>query len=95
MLIILTVLFARKTKMKKRLTVIPADKMICVDDVCITIPQDLPWLENNIHAIQWNEETQTGHVEYTDGTSNKSLSNISKYTSAIDIFNSIMIDYNK
>lgn len=81
--------------MKKRLTVIPSDKTICVDETCITINHDFPWLENNIHAIQWNEEKQTGHIEYNDGTSNKTINNIGKYSSALDIFNSAMTSLDK
>ena len=81
--------------MKKRLTVIPSDKLICVDDTCITIDQDFPWLENNIHAIQWNEEKKTGHIEYTDDTPNKTINNITKYSSALDIFNSVIASIDK
>ncbi len=80
-------LFAPKIKMKKRLTVIPSDKIVCIDDVCAFIDSDFPWIESNIHAIQWDEVKQTGHIEYTDGTSNRVINNIKKYQSAIDLFN--------
>jgi hypothetical protein len=73
--------------MKKRLTVIPSDKIVCIDDVCAFIDSDFPWIESNIHAIQWDEVKQTGHIEYTDGTSNRVINNIKKYQSAIDLFN--------
>lgn len=80
-------LFARKIKMKKRLTIIPSDKIVCIDDVCTFIDSDFPWIESNIHAIQWDEVKQTGHIEYTDGTSNRVINSIKKYQSAIDLFN--------
>jgi hypothetical protein len=73
--------------MKKRLTVIPSDKIVCIDDVCAFIDSDFPWIESNIHAIQWDVVKQTGHIEYTDGTSNRVINSIKKYQSAIDLFN--------
>lgn len=81
------VLFAQKIDMNKRLTIVPSDKTVCIDDVCAFIDSDFPWIESNIHAIQWNEVTQTGHIEYTDGTDNRIINSIKKYQSAIDLFN--------
>jgi hypothetical protein len=83
----LIALFAQKIDMKKRLTIVPSDKIVCVDDVCAFIDSDFPWLESNIHAIQWDEIHQTGHIEYTDGTNNRTINSITKYQSAIDLFN--------
>lgn len=73
--------------MKKRLTIVPSDKIVCIDEVCVFINSDFPWLESNIHAIQWDEIHQTGHIEYNDGTNNKIINSITKYQSAIDLFN--------
>lgn len=76
--------------MKKRLTVVPSDKLVCIDDTCVIINGEFGWLENNIHAIQWDEQNKTGHIEYNDGTNNKIINNISKYQSAIDLFNNAL-----
>jgi len=84
----LIALFALRIKMKKRLTIIPSDKMVCIDNICAVIDSDFSWIEPNIHAIQWNEIKKTGHIEYEDDNiNNRIINSITKYQSAIDLFN--------
>ena len=45
---------------------------------------DLSSLDSNIHAIQFNTETNKGHIEFNDGSLNKEITSISDYQSIID-----------
>ena len=74
--------------MKKRLTVVADDNMICVDDQCIIIESNLSFgLEHNIHAIHWDNVNKKGEIEYTDGSPNKKIDTIEKYKYFIEVFN--------
>ncbi len=45
---------------------------------------DLSSLGSTIYAIQFNTETNKGHIEYNDGSLNKDITSISDYQSIID-----------
>lgn len=74
--------------MKKRLSVIADDNIICVDGECISIESKLSFvLENNIHSIQWDHVNKKGEIEYKDGSPNKKIDTIEKYKYFIEVFN--------
>tara|TARA_B100000965_G_scaffold157883_1_gene131594 strand:+ start:92 stop:601 length:510 start_codon:yes stop_codon:yes gene_type:complete len=53
-----------------KLTVIPPDKTIIIDDEAIqpvTIT-DLSWIPSDVHAVHWDSSTSKGFVEYIDGS---------------------------
>ena len=58
-----------------------ADK-VNVDGVARFV--DLSALDPNIHAVQWDSATSTGHVEYKDRSPETALTDISDYQSFID-----------
>lgn len=60
------------------------DTMITIDGVGYS-HLDLSGIDSNIWAIQWNTSTSTGHIEYSDGTDNLTISDISAYQSYIDL----------
>lgn len=48
-----------------RLTIVPADRFISIDDEGIWIyNEDLSWIPENIHAVQWYDTW--GEIEYKD-----------------------------
>ena len=55
--------------MRNYVTVVPEDKMIIVDKQALRFDFAAP---ANLHALQWQEGK--GHIEYTDGQPNRSLS---------------------
>ena len=52
--------------MNNRLTIVPEDGTIIVDDVGITEidQQYLSWIPDNVHAFHWYPEFKTGEIEY-------------------------------
>ena len=48
----------------KTFTVIPSDNIVTIDNVAK--PVDCSAVDPTIHAIQWNEEKQKGHIEFID-----------------------------
>jgi hypothetical protein len=48
-----------------KITVVPADKAIMVDGYVLNIEYDFP---DNIHAIQYNTESEHGHIEWEYNT---------------------------
>ena len=51
-----------------KLTIIPVDKTIIVDDDVVT-PRthvDLSWIASDVHAVHWDSTTSKGQVEYND-----------------------------
>lgn len=82
----LIVLFAQKISMKN-LSVIVDDNTICIDGKCIELKNNINLgLENNIHAIQWDEIAKKGHVEYKEKIPNKIISDIEKYKFLINLY---------
>jgi hypothetical protein len=45
---------------------------------------DLSSVASNIHAIQFDTSTNTGHIEYNDGTANEDITSITTYQSIVD-----------
>ena len=72
-----------------RLTIIPGDKYIAIDDNGILdIQQDLNWIPSNVHAVQWYDTW--GEIEYTDGSPNEKIEELGIYAQAeIDFNNEI------
>jgi hypothetical protein len=65
-----------------KLTIIPSDKIICIDGQCISeIQQDLSWIPTNIHALQWYDTY--GEVEYNDGSPNEKIEELGIYQQAV------------
>lgn len=48
----------------KTLTIIPGDNMVYIDKVARRV--DCSAVDEKIHAIQFNAERRTGHIEYVD-----------------------------
>lgn len=46
-----------------RVTVVPADRLIIVNGEALCFDYPAP---PNLHALQWDESTQSGHMEWTD-----------------------------
>ncbi len=53
-----------------RVTVTTDDNTMMLDGVAVTFDAGL---DNNIWAIQWYGDTNTGHIEYRDSTPNKDI----------------------
>ena len=53
-----------------RVTVTTEDNKMILDGVAVTFDARL---DNNIWAIQWYGDTNTGHIEYKDSTPNKNI----------------------
>jgi hypothetical protein len=69
-----------------RLTIIPGDKYIAIDDNGILdIQQDLNWIPSNVHALQWYDTW--GEVEYNDERPNERIENLGIFEQAITDFN--------
>jgi hypothetical protein len=69
-----------------RLTIIPGDKYIAIDDNGILdIQQDLNWIPSNVHALQWYDTW--GEVEYNDEIPNERIENLGIFEQAITDFN--------
>ena len=49
----------------KKLTIVPEDNMVVVDGEGLIV--DVVVDDADIHAIQWDEETQVGTIEYKSG----------------------------
>ena len=57
------------------ITIHKNDSTITVDGFA-TFEQDVSALANNIWAVQFNSSSNTGHIEYTDGTANEDITSI-------------------
>ena len=69
-----------------RITIIPSDKTIGIDgDFLLSIQQDISWIPENIHAVQWYNTW--GEVEYTDGSPNERIEELGIYQQAVIDFN--------
>jgi hypothetical protein len=69
-----------------RLTIIPSDKYIAIDNNgLLQIQQDLSWIPSNIHAVQWYDTW--GEVEYNDARPNERIEDL-------DIFEQAVLDFN-
>jgi hypothetical protein len=69
-----------------RLTLIPTDKFISVDDQgLLDIQQDLSWIPSDVHAVQWYDDH--GEVEFKDSRPNLKITELGIYEQAITDFN--------
>ena len=69
-----------------RLTIIPGDKYIAIDNNgLLDIQQDLNWIPSNVHALQWYDTW--GEVEYNDETPNERIENLGIFEQAVADFN--------
>ena len=57
------------------ITIHKNDSTVTVDGFA-TFEQDVSALANNIWAVQFNSSSNTGHIEYTDGTANEDITSI-------------------
>lgn len=64
-----------------RLIVVPSDKTIIIDDEHLNVQQDLSWIPDNVHALQWYGDY--GEVEYTDETPNLRIEELGIYQQAV------------
>jgi len=62
--------------------IIKDDSKIMVDGEPLVFDYDLT---DNIAAIQW--DGSTGHIEFNDGTHNKTITDFSEYQYLVDAFN--------
>lgn len=59
--------------MKRKLTVIRGDNTVYVDDEALNVDcSDLPAY---VHAVQWNEQTGEGHIEFVQDGAGRHLPN--------------------
>jgi hypothetical protein len=69
-----------------RITIIPSSKLISINgEGLLNIQQDLSWIPLNIHAVQWYDTW--GEIEYTDGTPNQKIEELSIFEQAIEDYN--------
>jgi hypothetical protein len=69
-----------------RLTIIPGDKYIAIDNNGLfVLQQDLNWIPSNVHALQWYDTW--GEIEYNDTTPNERIENLGIFEQAITDFN--------
>ncbi len=68
------------------LTIITADKTIGIGSTVISgIGTDMSWIPSDVHAVHW--DGSTGQIEYNDGKSNVTMSEIGVYSQAETTFN--------
>lgn len=70
-----------------RLTIIPEDKVIIINNQTLfNIKQDLSWIPDGIHAIQWYDDH--GEIEYDDvKTPNEKIKELGIFEQAITDYN--------
>lgn len=65
-----------------RLTIIPSDKTIGINNVFYTgIKTDFSWIPENVHALQWYDTY--GELEFNDGSANQKIEDLGIYSEAI------------
>ena len=66
-----------------KISIIKPDSMTFIDNLGYG-DLDLSSVASNIYAIQFDTSTNTGHIEYNDGTVNEDIVSISTYQSIVD-----------
>ena len=69
-----------------KISIIKPDTTVTVDGLGYD-SLDVSSVASNIHAIQFDTSTNTGHIEYNDGTANEDIVSIAAYQSIIDAHN--------
>tara|TARA_R110000744_G_scaffold333176_1_gene438563 strand:+ start:58 stop:492 length:435 start_codon:yes stop_codon:yes gene_type:complete len=65
-----------------KLSIVKEDNAVAVDGFGVN-NEDISSLASNIRALQWDSTTNTGHIEYTDGTENADITSISSEVQAL------------
>ena len=69
-----------------RLTIIPIDKSIIIDNIGFNnIDDDFSWIPSDVHAVQWYDTW--GEIEYNNNNPNTKINQLGIYKQAVDIFN--------
>jgi len=66
-----------------KISLVKIDSMTVIDGVGYD-DLDMSSIASNIHAIQFDTSTNTGHIEYNDGADNEDITSISAYQSIVD-----------
>ncbi len=67
-----------------KLSVIPIDKTIVVDNEGLTISlTDISWIPTDVWAVNWDSTTGKGHIEYNDGKPNADITEIGIWQQAV------------
>lgn len=70
-----------------KLTIIVDDRLIKIDNEGLgEIQEDMSWIPNDVHAIQWNGDT--GHIEYKTGKPNETITELGIYEKAVETLSS-------
>ena len=76
-----------------KLTIIMDDKTVYKDKVSFS-PIDLSTTPSNVHALQFDTVSSTGHIEFTDGT-NQEISSLPDWAvAAVNNYDSVVDAYN-
>lgn len=74
-----------------QITIVPSDGVVGVDGVFR--PIDLSNIDSDIHAVQYNTATETGHIEYVGSSKpNKEIGQgyfTNAFSACVDIWNSL------
>jgi hypothetical protein len=77
----------------QKLSIVAADNMVIIDNFGIAIDCSSLRVEG-IHAVQWDEATQKGHVEYvipgTDASRNEAITDIAKFQDWVDTHGKVL-----
>jgi len=66
-----------------KISIIKPDTTVTVDGLGYD-SLDVSSVASNIHAIQFDTSTNTGHIEYNDGAANEDIVSIAAYQSIVD-----------
>lgn len=71
-----------------RLTIVPVDKTIIIDNNGFNnIDDDFSWIPPDVHAVQWYDTW--GEVEYNNGLPSSKIYELGIYKQALDIFDNV------
>ena len=73
-----------------KLTIVPFDKLVIKDGEGYNV-DNLDYLDSNINAIQWADTT--GEIEYLDGTSNLTITDITPYNQCVTDWDTAKAQY--
>jgi hypothetical protein len=67
-----------------RITILADNQMVSIDDHSLD-GLDLE-LDAAIHAVQFDDQTNTGWIEYKDGRRNQAITNLDDFADALEIY---------